>query len=373
MIIPSTMMAVHLTGHGGFDKLEVVTNAPTPQPANNEVLVQVSAAGMNNTDINTRTGWYNQSVTSGTTTEGGEAGFGVASEGMGDWVGGLTFPRIQGADVVGKIVAVGANITSSRIGERVIIDPYITPPNAMSYLDAAGFLGSEYDGGFAQFVKAPTHNAIKIPDTIIADDTALATLPCSGGTAANMLLMAGVKSGDRMLVTGASGGVGTFLVQMGKYLGVQVIAVAGKDKLTSLREIGADIVIDRHTPDLLDDVLTAINGKKLTVVADVVGGEQFPTYLALLDRGGRYVTAGAIAGPIVTLDLRSLYLKNLEFYGSTIYRPETFTTMLSWLGVKGFVPQVAGVYSLNQIKEAQAEFLKKQHIGSFVLRPPAIS
>ena len=373
MTIPDKMTAVYLTGHGGFDKLQLVTDAPTPHCETDEVLIQVSAAGMNNTDINTRTGWYNQSVTSGTTALGGEQGFGVESEGMGDWTGGLTFPRIQGADVVGQIVAVGAEVDPDRVGERVIVAPYLSNPNSANYLDSTGFLGSEFDGGFAQFVKVSSSNVIKIPETITVSDSALATLPCSGGTAANMLLMARVGVGDRMLVTGASGGVGSFLVQMGKHLGAEVIAVAGQDKLEAVRTLGADVVIDRRTADLYSEVLEAGCGQKLTVVADVVGGEQFPILLALLGRGGRYVTAGAIAGPLVTLDLRTLYLKNLEFYGSTIYQPNTFFIMLDWLAVKGFVPRVAGTYPLAQIKEAQAEFLKKQHVGSFVLLPPAIS
>ena len=370
MNTPNTMTAVYLTGHGGMNKLQIVSDTPVPQPDAGEVLIQVSAAGMNNTDINTRTGWYNQEVESGTTAEGGAEGFGVESDGMGDWVGGLTFPRIQGCDVVGQIVAVGATVDAKRIGERVIVQPYFHSPNSESYLDQAGFLGSEYDGGFAQFVKVPTANAIKIPDTVQASAIQLATLPCSGGTAVNMLLMAKVRTGDRMLVTGASGGVGTFLVQMGKYLGVQVIAIAGKSKMEVVRALGADAVIERQTANLKSAVLEATKGKPLTVVADVVGGEQFTTYLALLRRGGRYVTAGAIAGPLVTLDLRTLYLKNLEFYGSTVYRPDTFPTLLNWLAEGGFTPQVAGTYPLTEIKTAQTKFLQKQHVGSYVLLPP---
>ena len=367
---PKTMTAVHLTGHGSFDKLTVVSNAPVPNPEKGEVLVQVSAAGMNNTDINTRTGWYNQQVASGTTEAGGIAGFGIESEGMGDWEGELTFPRIQGADVVGTIVAVGQDVPTQCLGEHVIIDPYICQADSDNYLDTAGFLGSEYDGGFAQYTKVPAKNAIPIPEAITTSDVALATLPCSGGTATNMLLMTGVKAGDRLLVTGASGGVGTFLVQMGKHLGATVIAVSSGDKMDAIRALGADAVIDRTAPDLYEQVMQVTTGQKLTVVADVVGGTQFSTYLALLGRGGRYVTAGAIAGPLVTLDLRTLYLKNLEFYGSTIYRPDTFPTLLRWLTEKGFTPQVADTYPLAEIKTAQAKFLTKRHIGSFVLIPP---
>ena len=105
--LPQTMTAVYLTGYGGLDKLQLVPDAPVPTIGANDVLIQVSAAGMNNTDINTRTGWYNQSITSGTPAAGGIAGFGVNEGGMGAWTGGIQFPRIQGADVVGRIIAVG--------------------------------------------------------------------------------------------------------------------------------------------------------------------------------------------------------------------------------------------------------------------------
>jgi NADPH:quinone reductase-like Zn-dependent oxidoreductase len=372
-VIPKTMTAVHLTGHGGLDKLVLRNDVAVPEPGAGEVLVEVTAAGMNNTDINTRTGWYNKSVTSGTTTEGGKGGFGVSELGMGDWEGGLTFPRIQGADAVGRIVAVGSGVNRGRIGDRVVCDPYIREPNDVEGLESAGFLGSEHNGAFAQYTVVPSINAVAVPNELAVSDAALATLPCSGGTAMNMLIMAGAKAGDLALVTGASGGVGTFLVQILKALDaevVAVVAVVGKSKMAALASMGANHVIERDSDDLEAEVLGATRGRKLSLVADVVGGPQFPSYLKLLRRGGRYVTAGAIGGPLVDLDLRTLYLNNLSLFGSTVYLRGTFRRLIDMVVAGGIQPFSAKTWPLAEIHTAQTEFLEKRHVGSLVLLPP---
>ena len=370
MNLPDRMHAVVLTGYGGLEKLDYRDDVPVPQPGPGQVLVQVAAAGMNNTDINTRTGWYSQTVTSGTTSKGGRGGFDVASGGMGDWAGDIAFPRIQGADVVGRIAALGDGVDAGRIGERVVCDPYIRDSDDEEGLESAGFLGADYDGGFAQFTVVPSENAVEVPDSVSLSDEAIATLPCSGGTAMNMLLMASVGEADLMLVTGASGGVGTFLIQIGKWLGAEVVAVASTEKHEALRALGADGVVDRKAEDLSGAALSASGGRRFSVVADVVGGEDFAGYLSLLRRGGRYVTAGAIAGPLVTLDLRTLYLKNLSFFGSTVYRRAAFPTLMRALEDGAIRPAVAATRPLSEIHEAQKAFLEKHHVGSMVLIPP---
>lgn len=363
--LPTTMTGVYLTGHGDLDKLEFRHDIPVPTPALDEVLINVSAAGMNNTDINTRIGWYSRSVSSGTTAE-------VDGEDMGDWDSDMRFPRIQGADAVGRIVAVGKNVNPARIGERVVCDPYIIDPDDSTGLDSAGFLGLEYDGAFAQFIRVPSRNVLAVPDELAISDSALATLPCSGGTAMNMLLLAGAQAGDLALVTGASGGVGSFLVQILKALGAEVVAVSGASKHAAVAAQGADHLIDRDTPHLVKSVLAATGGRRLTLVADVVGGDAFPDYLQLLRRGGRYVTAGAIAGPLVQLDLRTLYLKSLSFFGSTVYRRDTFRTLVD-LTLQGKInPPVASTWPLSEIHAAQTAFLSKTHVGSLVLLPPPL-
>lgn len=368
--IPDRMAAVYLTGYGGLEKLDYRTDVPVPTPGTGEVLVRVTAAGMNNTDINTRTGWYNQGVADGTTSDGGQLGFGVESEGMGDWAGDIVFPRIQGADCVGRIAAVGAGVDLSRIGDRVVCSPYIYDPDDPEWLENAGFLGAEYDGGFAQFTRVPSRNAIKVSDDLALSDEQLATLPCSGGTAMNMMIMAGLTAGDVVLVTGASGGVGTFLIQIAKHAGAEVIAICGASKAAEITAIGADAVVYRDETHHARAALAATGGRKFTLIADVVGGERFSEYLSLLKRGGRYVTAGAIAGPNVNLDLRTLYLKNLSFFGSTAYLQETFPRLIEVVEAGGINPAVAAVRPLGEIRAAQEAFLGKNHVGSMVLVPP---
>ncbi len=370
MCIPDQMCAVLLTGHGGPEKLEYRTDVAVPKPQPDEVLIAVTAAGVNNTDINTRIGWYDQSVTSGTTDDGSLSD---DEDRRGGWTDGLTFPRIQGADAVGHIVAVGSATDSARVGEHVIVAPYFHQPGGGNDHGEAGFLGSEFDGAFAQYVAVPARNAATIDLGIDIADTALATLPCSGGTAMNMALMASIGRGDIVLVTGASGGVGTFLVQIAKHLGATVVAVAGQAKADALLSLGADAVVARETGDLENAVLSATDGVPLSVVTDVVGGDHFPQYLSLLGRGGRYVTAGAIAGPLVTLDLRTLYLKSLEFYGSSVYRPDTFPTLMRFVEEGGITPVASSIYPLSEIHVAQSAFLQKTHVGSLVLVPPAIA
>ncbi|MHB1571380.1 MAG: alcohol dehydrogenase catalytic domain-containing protein [Solirubrobacteraceae bacterium] len=162
------------------------------------------------TDINTRTAWYSPTVRGGT-TEGGASGFLEALRNRGSWGGApIRFPRIQGADIVGRVVAVGAGVDEGRIGDRVIVDPWLRDPDHPHDRSLATFVGSERDGGFADYVCVPARNAHVVPSNW--SDAELATLPCAYVTAENMLCRARVSSEDAVLVTGASGGVGSALV-----------------------------------------------------------------------------------------------------------------------------------------------------------------
>ncbi len=236
------MSAVLLTGHGGFDKLEYRTDVPVPKLSKGEVLIKVGAAGINNTDINTRIGWYSKSVT----TDTGEAaadGLETAEEEDASWSGvPLSFPRIQGADCCGRIVSVSEGVDEKRIGERVIVRNMLR-----TYVDYRPFecwtLGSECDGSFAQYTKAPAAETYAI--TCDWADTELASIPCAYSTAENMIHKAGLASGEKVLVTGASGGVGSAAVQLAKRRGAHVIALAGASKMDRVQAIGADRVIAR--------------------------------------------------------------------------------------------------------------------------------
>ena len=359
---PRTMTAVQLTGHGGLERLDYRHDVPVPQAGPGEVLIRVSAAGVNNTDINTRIGWYSKGVT-GDTNTGSAAGFDEADAADATWSGiPLEFPRIQGADVCGRIVAVGEGVDASRIGERVLVRNMLR-----GYVDFRPFecwtIGSECDGGFAQYTKAPA------ADTWAIDcewsDAELASVPCAYSTAEGMLYRAGVGPDDRVVVTGASGGVGSAAVQLAKARGAEVIAVAGATKADAIRELGADRVIERGAA-----LVDALGAGSVTVAIDLVVGEQWADLVETLARGGRYATAGAIAGPLVELDVRTLYLKDLTFYGCTFQEDQVFDNVVRSIEQGLIRPFVARTYPLAEIARAQEDFIAKKYPGKLVLIPP---
>lgn len=361
MVTPHRMKAVLLKGNGGFDQLEYRDDVPVPVAAPGEVVVRVGAAGVNNTDINTRTAWYSKAVTEGTTEAGGAGGYEKASSADAGWTGAVpAFPRIQGADACGRIVAVGAGIDPGRIGERVLIEPVFRAPGGDPY--RAIYFGSECDGAFAEFAKAPSAHAHRIVSDL--SDAELASFPCAYSAAENMLTRAGLAGGERVLITGASGGVGSAAVQLAKRRGATVLAVAAADKADLIASLGAARVIPRDA-----DLISEVGREAVEVVIDVVGGPTFPQLLDVLRRGGRYAVAGAIAGPIVALDLRTLYLKDLRLFGCTILEPEVFPNLVGYIERGEVRPVVASTHPLSAIVAAQRAFLAKRHIGKIVLLP----
>ena len=368
MALADFMKAAVLTGHGGFDKLVVHDDFPVPKPNSNEVLIEVGACGINNTDINTRIGWYSKSVSRGTTTGGGTNGIDQISEDDATWGGStVVFPRIQGADVAGRIVAVGRGVSQKRIGKRVIVDPWIRDRSYPEKRSLAGYLGSERDGGFAQYTTVPEENAFVIKSNL--SDAELATFPCSYSTAEHMLHRVSLHEGETILIPGASGGVGSALIQLAKRRKAKVLATTSKSKMDKIRKLGAYEVFDRNQKDLERNILEVASGGEVNVVADVVGGASFSMYLNLLGRGGRYVTSGAIAGPMVELDLRTLYLKDLEMHGATVMQVGIFEKLVSYIENGEIRPLLAKKFPISQIKKAQETFLNKKHIGNFIILP----
>ena len=360
MTIPDTMQAMVLTGHGDLDAYEWHEAWPTPQPAPGEVLVKVGACGLNNTDVNTRTGWYSKAVDEATT--GGA--YDTVDDEDPTWGGRpLTFPRIQGADICGRIVAVGAGVDPARISERVISDNWLRDPDDPDNKDKTGYYGSEHDGGYAQYATIPASNALPVQSDL--SDAELATFSCSYSTAEGMLTRAGVTATDTVLVPGASGGVGGALVQLAKRRGARVIALASAVKHADVAALGPDRILDRAPEDLR----AALGAEQITVVADVVGGDQWPALIDVLERGGRYTCSGAIAGPMVSFDLRTFYLRDLTFTGSTVIDPQVMRNIVTYIEAGQIKPALAATYPLSQLKEAQAAFIDKRHTGNIVVVP----
>lgn len=360
--IPQRMVAVQLTAHGGVDTLAYRSDVPVPVPGSGEVLIRVAAAGVNNTDINTRIGWYSKQVSGGTNAAGDadNAGTGRAD---GSWSGtAMQFPRIQGADCCGHIVAVGEGVEHARIGERVLVRSCM-----LGYTDCRRFesrwLGSEQDGAFAQYTRVPSADAFAVDCGWT--DVELASIPCAYSTAEGMLHRSRVAVGDRVLVTGASGGVGSAAVQLARCRGAEVVAVSGPAKAQWVHQLGAERVISRD-----QDPAVVLGRDSVSVVVDLVAGPRWPRLLDVLERGGRYATSGAIAGPMVSLDTRTLYLKDLTFYGCTWQEPEVFENLVDHIEQGRIRPLVSRTYPLEDIVQAQEDFISKKYPGKLVLVTP---
>ena len=355
-----TMRAMVTMGHGGLDKMVWQENWPKPEPGAGEVLVKVGACGLNNTDVNTRSGWYSKTVTDRTT---GDA-FDVVGEDDPAWGGSpITFPRIQGADVCGMIVAVGEGVDDARLGERIISDNWLRDPADPGNINKTGYYGSERDGGFAEFTTLPSVNAVAVKSDL--SDAELATFSCSYSTAEGMLTRAKVTDKDTVLVPGASGGVGGALVQLAKRRGARVIAMASKPKHEDVAKLDPDALLDRAPENLR----AALGREKVTVVADVVGGPYWPHLIDILERGGRYTCSGAIAGPMVELDLRTLYLRDLTFTGSTVIDPSVTANLVRYIEAGEVRPMLAATYPLRDLHAAQTAFIEKNHTGNIVVCP----
>jgi NADPH:quinone reductase-like Zn-dependent oxidoreductase len=358
--IPKTMHAVMLTGHGGIDMLVYKTDVEVPLPKSDEVLIRVKASGVNNTDINTRIGWYSKSVNSDT-NKGGASGLEDAKKNDSSWSGKpLKFPLIQGADVYGEIVKVGSDISPKRIGESVLVrtmqeNPHTSENNCWT-------LGSECNGGFAQYTAVRSSEVFVINSDW--SDTDLGSIPCAYSTAEGLLHRAKLEK-ETILITGASGGVGSAAIQLAKLRDATVIAQCAVEKKEEVIQIGADKIVFRNS-----DLLKEIGRDAVDIVIDLVGGPKWTQLLDILKPGGRYATSGAIAGPIVKLDLRTLYLKDLTLYGCTFQSKEVFRNIIKYIEENKIKPLVAKSYPLKEIKKAQLDFLSKKFTGKLVLVPP---
>jgi NADPH:quinone reductase-like Zn-dependent oxidoreductase len=361
------MKAMVTTGHGGRDQL-VYREVPMPVLQAGEVLLRVLAAGINNTDINTRLGWY------GAATKPH-----VAPEAALGWNGVTPFPLIQGADCCGRVVALapkvfdGSDLSDAAdlsgttlqgrglaLGQRVLVRSCMRVQGFAS-MDTR-WLGTDFDGAFAEYVKVPASEAFAVQSNW--SDVELASIPCAWGTAENMLHRAAVEAGERVWVTGASGGVGSATLQLAKRRGAHVTAITSLDKRDAVVALGVDQVLCRE-----DGAAALAHLEPPDVVVDNVAGAGFGALLKALRRGGRYVSSGAIAGAHVALDLRDLYLKDIRLIGCTAWDAPVFPHLLGYVERNEIRPLVAATYALQDMALAQQAFLEKRHVGNLVLVP----
>lgn len=352
-----TMRAAVTLFHGGPEAVEL-REVPVPEPGPGDVLVRVRAAGCNNTDLWTREGAY---------------GSADDPETRAGWLGPLEFPRIQGGDVTGEVVAVGHSVHGAGrdlVGARVLVDPLLYDGEGDAALPA-DVLGSERDGGFAEYVVVPAGRAHRVDGSPLSD-VELGALPIAYGTALGMLDRAGIGAGSgdgrTVLVTGASGGVGLAAVRLACASGARVVAVSSGDKIDPVRAAGADAVVDRRRGTVLDDIRDAAPAG-VDAVIDVVAGSLVGAGLGLLRPGARWVVAGALDGWRVELDVRRLYLANTALVGSTMHTPLVFDRLVD-LAVRGEVrPVVAATFPLERLADAHALLERREHVGKIVVVP----
>ncbi|MEX0286328.1 MAG: zinc-binding dehydrogenase [Paracoccaceae bacterium] len=357
MTLPAPLSGVSLTRHGGPEALDWRSDITVPSPGPGQVLVRVLAAGLNNTDINTRIGWYASEVTSATDAVAEDTDIAA-----GGWGGALHFPRIQGGDLCGEVVAIGEGVQGVALGQRVTSQinlPRPTTENPMGFIA----LGSEIDGAFAQYCLMEARDLFDVSTSPLSD-IEIAAMPCAYGTAWNLLHRAGVASGQQVLVTGASGGVGLAAVQLAAHLGASVTGQTSPAKADAVQEAGASDIIPR-------DAVPAET--HFDAVIDVVGGPAFPALIRALKPGGHYAVSGAIAGPMVEADLREIYLPDRTICGATYQPRDVFAKLVDLINTGAIRPLVSKTYPLRDIGTAQEDFASKHYPGKLVLIPPKVT
>ncbi|MCF6139524.1 zinc-binding dehydrogenase [Pseudalkalibacillus berkeleyi] len=342
------MKAVQVKGYGDVDQLEIVEK-PIPEPKSNEVLIQVKACAINNTEIWMREGAYGTEGKSGWRPEG------------------VQFPRIPGSDITGKVVKVGSQVNESMMGRDVVLFPFTSSgEEGLEHIsEDMSFIGSEYDGGYAEYVVWPADLCYPMP---LSNYIESAVFSVSGMTAWHMVEQIQAKPNETIMVTGANGGVGSLNVQIAsKVFGAKVIAIVGDLALeTKMKELGASHVLSYKSESLADEIIE-VNGGPIDSVLDVVGDALFATSLQVLKKGGKFCTSGSAGGQKTELDFRTMYLKHITLYGSVLGTRSEFKRMLDAISEGKIKPVIDRTFPLEQAREAQTYFKNAGKLGKIVL------
>ncbi|WP_093192907.1 zinc-binding dehydrogenase [Salimicrobium halophilum] len=344
------MKAVQVTGYGDVDKLEV-RDVPVPEPGAGELLIKVKACAINNTEIWMREGAYGTGGKSGWKPEG------------------VNFPRTPGSDITGEVVKTGEEVDESMQGNSVVLYPLTSDAEEGTehYADDMSFIGSEYDGGYAEYVVWPAELCFPMP---LADYTESAVFSVSGLTAWHMVEQIQAKPGETVMVTGANGGVGSLNVQIAaNVFGARVIAIVGDlSEEQRMKELGASHVLSYKSENLAEEILE-VNGGSIDSVLDVVGDALFATSLHVMKKGGKFCISGSAGGQKTNLDFRTVYLKHITMYGSVLGTRKEFKQMLKAIAEGKIRPVIDKTFPLEKAGEAQAYFKEKGKFGKIVLLP----
>jgi NADPH:quinone reductase-like Zn-dependent oxidoreductase len=336
-------------------------DAPLPRAGDRDVLVQVCFCGLNHSDLNLRRGSYY-----GLGTDAGAVGWRQAP---------IQFPLIPGSDIAGRVAAVGAEASGLRVGDPVVLYPYIACGRCSACLrgddhlcPTVEYLGSERDGGYAEFIAVPARNAHRVPAGVACEQAA--ALPVNFLTAWHMVVTRGrLQRGETVMITGASGGVGSACVQIAKLRGSRVLAVVGsREKAGRILESGADAVAVVEQDDLSDAARRFVGSDGVDMVVEVVGAATWASSLDALRPEGRLVVCGAVSGAIVETDLKLIYLRHLSVIGSTMGSPAEFQHVLGLLGAGAIHPVIDRIYPLAEARQAQRRLEDRLQFGKILLR-----
>lgn len=337
------MKAAVVREHGGPDRLNFETDFPDPKPGEGDVIVAVKASSLNYHDVFTRRGMPGIKV---------------------------PMPAIMGLDVAGEIAEVGKGVTGWSKGDRVLVDPI----NRIE----GGLMGETVHGGLAELCKARAHQLIKIPEGVSFADAA--ALPVAYGTAIRMMRTNGhVAAGEKVLILGASGGVGVCCLQLAKLAGAEVIACAGTDaKAQRLMELGADRTINYIKNDFMEETFKMFGkptrrgggtDRGVDVVVNYTGGDTWVKSMKVLKVGGRLLTCGATAGFAPQEDIRFIWTFELKVLGSNGWARQDIITLLELVQQGKLKVLVDKIFKLADAREALRVIEDREVFGKIVVAP----
>jgi len=337
---PKTMRALVLRQHGDLDALQVVEDHPVPRADDGHVVIRVRASSFNYHDVFTVRGMPGIKV---------------------------PLPVVPGLDMAGEIVEIGAGVAGRKIGDRVLVNPLNK---------AKGLMGEMLDGGMAEYCLLAADQLIAMPAGVSFEEAA--ALPVAYGTAHRMLITHDtVKKGDRVLILGASGGVGTGCIILAKHLGAQVVAcTSSPDKMRKLKELGADEVINIREVDFSKWAIETYGKPQrrsyeggVDAVINFTGGETWQPSLRCLKRGGKLLVCGATAGYDPKEDLRYVWSFELKIIGSNSFYDDDLRALMKLIAERKMRPVIDKVLPLAEAREGLRLIQDREVIGKVVVAP----
>lgn len=335
-----TMKALLLRKHGGLEGLQVVSDYPVPRATEGHVVIRVRASSFNYHDVFTVKGMPGIKV---------------------------PLPVIPGLDMAGEISEVGPGVTGWKAGDKVLVNPVNKKK---------GLMGEMLDGGMAEYCLVAADQLVRMPLGVSYEEAA--SLPVAYGTAHRMLVThQTVKPGERVLVLGASGGVGTGCVILAKLLGAEVIACASSaEKMQRLKELGADEVVDYTKVDWSKWAIEKYGKPQrrsyeggVDVVVNFTGGDTWVPSLRCLKRGGKLLVCGATAGHDPKEDLRYVWSFELKIIGSNSFYDDNLQALMQLIQEGKMKPVIDKVLPLEQAAEGLRLIRDREVIGKVVVTP----